>query len=285
MIWIDLENRRPTDTDILNWTPWSEQKWQAWLIESQRLSTELEYLQKAGDVIARNALFDANSDHWGKLKPWLLALSAGKCWFSEARDIYSHLDVEHFRPKKEAKAIDGALRDGYWWLAFDYMNFRACGNVGNRKKGGWFPLNKGSHCSTYDMRCEESEVHYLLDPIDSDDVNLLAFDEEGKAIAAPGVSVWDESRVDETIKRLKLNEHEALTEERKKIWQRMSRAIEQYKTAKARCGNGVNPAAKQKVRDCLQEIKAMTRHYAELSAVAKWCVLFRNDPQLARLVV
>jgi hypothetical protein len=30
--------------------------------------------------------------------------------------------------------------------------------------------------------------------------------------------------------------------------------------------------------------KSMTRHDAELSAVARWCVLFRNDPQLARLV-
>lgn len=284
MIWIDLENRRPTDTDITKWPPWSDATWQAWLTESERLSTELERLQKTGDISARNALIDANSNHWGKLKPWLLALSAGKCWFSEARDIYSHLDVEHFRPKKEARAFDGTVRDGYWWLAFDYMNFRACGNVGNRKKGGWFPLNTGSLYSTYDLRCEESESHYLLDPIDIDDVNLLAFDEEGKAIAAPGVSAWDESRVDQTIKRLKLNEHLALTEERKKVWQKMSKAIEQYKTAKARCNNGANPAAKQKVRDCCQEIKSMTRHDAELSAVAKWCVLFRNDPLLARLV-
>jgi uncharacterized protein (TIGR02646 family) len=284
MIWIDLESRLPTDSNIPGWMPWTVEKWQAWLAESNRLSAELLSLQNAGNINARNALIDVNSAHWGKLKPWLLALSAGKCWFSEARDIYSHLDVEHFRPKKEAKAIDGALRDGYWWLAFDYMNLRACGNVGNRKKGGWFPLNKGSLCSTYEVRCEESEVHFLLDPIDSDDVNLLAFDEEGKAIAAPGVSEWDERRVDETIKRLKLNEHEALTEERKKVWQRMSRSIEQYKTAKARCSNGGNPAMKQKVRDCLQEIKSMTHHDAELSAVAKWCVLFRNDPQLARLV-
>lgn len=123
-----------------------------------------------------------------------------------------------------------------------------------------------------------------IDPIDSDDVNLIAFDEDGNAIAAPVASVWEESRVDETIKRLKLNEHEALTEERRKVWNRMHRAIEQYKTAKSRCGTGGNPAAKQRVRDTLQDIKAMTHHDAELSAVAKWCVLFRNDPQLARLV-
>ncbi|WP_434149140.1 hypothetical protein ACR2R6_18310 [Methylocaldum gracile subsp. desertum] len=284
MIWIDLENRRPTDTDIPKWTPWTEAQWQNWLNESARLINELEKLQRAGDIKARNELIDKHGDHWGKLKPWLLALSAGKCWFSEAKEIYSHMDVEHFRPKKEAKAFDGTVRDGYWWLAFDYMNFRACGNVGNRKKGGWFPLLEGSLCSTYENRCEESEAPYLLDPIDNDDVNLLAFDEEGKAIAAPGATTWEEHRVDETIKRLKLNEHEALTEERKKIWQRMTRTIEQYRTAKSRCGTGGNPAAKQKVRDCLREIKAMTERDAELSAVAKWCVLFRNDPQLARLV-
>ena len=194
------------------------------------------------------------------------------------------MDVEHFRPKKEAKGIDGNSHDGYWWLAFDYMNFRACGNVGNRKKGGWFPLRAGSLCSSYDNRCEESEAHYLLDPIDGDDVNLLAFDNEGKAIAAPGNSAWENNRVEETIKRLKLNEYEALAEERRRVWNKMDRTIEQYKTAKSRCSSGCNPAAKQKVRDCLQVIKSMTRRDAELSAVAKWCVLFRNDRQLVQLV-
>jgi len=283
MIWIDLENRRPTDTDIPGWIPWTAAQWQAWLAESDKLVTELAHLQDAGDAKARNDYIDAHSAHWGKLKPWLLALSSGKCWFSEARDIYSHMDVEHFRPKKEAKRTS-RTDDGYWWLAFDYMNFRACGNVGNRKKGGWFPLQPGSLCSSYNNQCEESELHYLLDPIDIEDVNLLAFDEEGKAIAAPGASVWEESRVDETIKRLKLNEHEALTEERRKVWNKMDKAIEQYKTAKSRCRTGGNPAAKQKVHDTLKEIKSMTCRDAELSAVAKWCLLFRNDPQLARLV-
>lgn len=36
--------------------------------------------------------------------------------------------------------------------------------------------------------CEESETRYLLDPIDDDDVSLIAFDEEGKVIPAPGAS-------------------------------------------------------------------------------------------------
>jgi hypothetical protein len=145
MRYIDLEHNKP-DAE--------------WLKKSDELTQQLIELHKQGDTKARNQLIDDNARHWGEIKAWLLSLSHNKCWFSEARDIYSHLDVEHFRPKKEAKSLDGTVRDGYWWLAFDYTNFRACGNVGNRKKGGWFPLQEGSLCSTHDNRCEESEAAY-----------------------------------------------------------------------------------------------------------------------------
>lgn len=284
MIWIDLERRCPTDSDIPGWKPWTEAKWLAWKRKSEGLLKKMKALNDANDIKGRNALIDANGKHWGALKPWLLALSSGKCWFSEARDIYSHLDVEHFRPKKEAKSLDDSMCDGYWWLAFSYINFRVCGNVGNRKKGGWFPLQAGSLRSSEELRCEESEVAYLLDPIDVDDVNLLAFDEEGKAVAAPGVSDWEMERVVETVKRLKLNEHEALTEARRKIWVKMSMLIEQYRTAKSRCSRGGNPAAKQKATELLVQVREMTRRSEELSSVAKWCVLMRNDPLLNKLV-
>lgn len=207
MIFIDLEHKKPTDTNIPGWAPWTQAQWDAWLAKSAQLVAEMAALDAAGKHDERNALIDANSGHWGALKEWLLALSGGKCWFSEVRELYSHYDVEHFRPKKEAKALDGAKRDGYWWLAFDYMNFRACGNVGNRKKGGWFPLQQGSLCSTYAAPCEESETRYLLDPIDDDDVSLIAFDEEGKVIPAPSASNWEQQRVQETVTRLKLNDH------------------------------------------------------------------------------
>lgn len=284
MIYIDLEHKRPTDKDIPDWEPWTKEKWDAWLAESQRLVNELAKFDTAGQKAERNAFIDANSRHWGELKAWLLALSAGKCWFSEVRELYSHYDVEHFRPKKEAKALDAIVRDGYWWLAFDYMNFRACGNVGNRKKGGWFPLKVGSLCSSYAARCEESESAYLLDPVDIADVNLLAFDEEGKAIAMPGISDWDKQRVAETVKRLKLNEHEALTEARRKVWVKVTGLIEQYQLAKSRCQAGGNPAAVQKVREVAKQVRGLTLPTAELSSVARHCLMFRNDVQLCRLI-
>lgn len=284
MIFIDLEHKKPTDTDIPNWAPWTQEQWDAWLAKSTQLVNDMAALEAAGKHDERNALIDASSAHWGALKDWLLALSGGKCWFSEVRELYSHYDVEHFRPKKEAKALDGTKRDGYWWLAFDYMNFRVCGNVGNRKKGGWFPLQAGSLLSTYAAPCEESEARYLLDPIDDDDVSLIAFDEEGKVVPAPGTSAWEQQRVEETVKRLKLNEHAPLAEERRKVWQKVDGLIEDFHRAKTRCAAGNNPAAKVKLIEIRTRVREMTNPSAELSSVARWCLLLRNDPQLSRLV-
>lgn len=284
MIFIDLENKLPTDSDIPNWAPWSQERWNAWLGKSNQLVNDLAALEAAGQHDERNAQIDANSTHWGALKEWLLALSGGKCWFSEVRELYSHYDVEHFRPKKEAKALDGTKRDGYWWLAFDYMNFRVCGNVGNRKKGGWFPLQPGSLLSTYAAPCEESETRYLLDPVDDDDVSLIAFDEEGKVVPAPATSAWEQQRVEETVKRLKLNEHAPLAEERRKVWQKVDSLIEDFNKAKSRCAAGHNPAAKAKLLEVRACVREMTNPAAELSSVARWCILLRNNPQLSRLV-
>lgn len=103
----------------------------AWLVKADKL---LAQLKAAPDTAARKAIIDANDKFWGKLKNWLLELSHEKCWFSESKDCFSHWDVEHYRPKKSAKDIDGTEHEGYWWLAFDWHNYRICGNAGNRKK-------------------------------------------------------------------------------------------------------------------------------------------------------
>lgn len=285
MIWIDFENKYPTDTNIPGWVPWSKLAWDKWQAKSKRLVWALSVLNRRGDIKKRNALIDKYSSHWGALKDWLLALSNGKCWFSEAKDIYSHYDVEHFRPKKEAKNAVDDERDGYWWLAFDYMNFRACGNVGNRKKGGWFPLQAGSQISSHDNRREEMEVCYLLDPVDIDDVKLIAFNEEGSVIPAPGATEWEKMRVTETVKRLKLNEHVALSEARRDLWAEVTLLINDYLTAKSRCTTGENVAAKEKVKIALKQVRKLTRPTSELSSVAKWCVLLRKDTQLSHATV
>ncbi len=284
MRWIDYEDKLPTDTDIPGWTPWTQDQWDEWLAISEKLKKELAALETAGKLEERNKLIDNNADHWGKLKEWLLALSDGKCWFSDVKELYSHYDVEHFRPKKEAKSINGEIRDGYWWLAFDYTNFRICGNVGNRKKGGWFPLRQGSLCSTYDNPCEESEEPYFLDPINQSDVNLIGFDEEGKFIPWPGSSEWDALRVKKTEERLKLNEHTRLSEERRKIWQKMARLVSAHDVAIDRYSKGNNPASRQKAREILKQIQSMVSPSEELSSVARCFLALSNNSIYARLL-
>lgn len=284
MIYIDLENKLPTDTDIPDWTPWSQAKWDAWTVKSERYVRIMAWFGKKGRPDWRNALVDKYAKHWGELKPWLEALSGGKCWFSDVKEIYSHYDVEHFRPKKEAKSLDGTVREGYWWLAFDHMNFRLCGNVGNRKKGGWFPLRDGSMCSTHANPCEESEETYFLDPIKASDVNLVGFREDGTLMAWPDSSEWEAARVEETAKRLKLNEHHSLAEERRKVWQAIHRLATKYEIQTARSLKGNNPGALQKAEEAAKQIKAMTLPNKELSSVARCYLSLSNNPRLFRLM-
>lgn len=74
-----------------------DQPSEEWLEEAQHLTKQLD---AATSQEERDKIIDDNSKTWGKLKNWLLKFSYGKCWFSEAKDSYSHWDVEHFRPKK-----------------------------------------------------------------------------------------------------------------------------------------------------------------------------------------
>lgn len=288
MRYINMHGLTPVNTplnpDFPEWVPWTSKRWQVWLNCSRLYNQKLTEFHEAGDLKNRNDYIETRSAHWGKLKEWLKVLSNGKCWFSEVKELYSHYDVEHFRPKAKTKAKDGSERDAYWWLSFDYTNYRLCGNVGNRKKGNWFPLREGSLISSFQTQNEESEEPYLLDPADADDVSLISFDLEGKVIPSPGVSAWEEMRVKETIKRLKLNEHNDLAEARRKVWLAVSSEIDEYIKYKAKCRNGGNPAAKDRVKTHCVNIRNMTLASAELSSVARWCILFRNDPQLTRLV-
>ena len=65
----------------------------------------LQQLQEAGSHEDRCRIIDDNAQTYRELRDWLLTRSHGKCWFSEAKDLFSHWDVEHYRPKKEAKDL------------------------------------------------------------------------------------------------------------------------------------------------------------------------------------
>ena len=255
----------------------------AWLEKAAEL---LDELRAAPDRAARKKIIDRNGRVWGQLKDELLALSHGKCWFSEARDCFNYWHVEHFRPKSSALDLNGTEHDGYWWLSFDWKNYRICGGVGNTAKGTQFPLRdptKRATSPTDDLR-EEHPI--LLDPADEEDPLLLSFNLEGTVIAAPTVSErWERERVDYSIRRLNLN-YPPLSARRKTVWQECWRQIEAYRVEMQRVQHnaGNSALARQAAKHSLAKIRQMLRDEAEFSATARACVLWSGEARLATLL-
>lgn len=244
----------------------------------------LDKLKKAPDAAARDAIISANRGVWGELKQWLLGLSHQKCWFSEAKECFSHWDVEHYRPKKSAKEVDGTTHEGYWWLAFDWHNLRVCGNAGNRKKGTYFPLRKGcSRCLPLgDIRLEDPQ---LLDPTDEHDPSLLSFNMEGRAVPAPDVTdPWERERVEYSVERYNLD-FPPLMDKRKAVWGECWRRVQDYLVELGRYyADKTNMVAKEGYKQAAKRLLELMREEQELSAVARACLLSTGDPRLQGLL-
>jgi len=254
---------------------------QSWLDKAKELTDQLDL---APTRVEREKIIDDNSSVWRELKPWLLILSKGKCWFSEARDVFSHFDIEHFRPKKSAKNLDGTERgEGYWWLAFDWHNLRICGNVGNRKKGGFFPLREGTHWASATDRNVADEFPYLLDPTRPEDPALLCFDENGDVKPLPDLDGWNKARVEESIKRYKLREHEPLMEARRDVWVRCSREVNRCQQLMTELSTTPSATAREAVRQQILKLHEMVVFGAEFSAAACDCLRTRREQWAQRL--
>ena len=74
-----------------------------WVVRADSVTNQLLAAANINDV---HQIIDSNEALWGELKDALLSLSHDKCWYSEAKDKYSYLHVDHFRPKKAAFGID-----------------------------------------------------------------------------------------------------------------------------------------------------------------------------------
>lgn len=252
-----------------------------WLRKASEL---LDKLKEAPSAEARHEIIANNSSVWGALKPWLQTLSHGKCWFSEARDCFSHWDVEHYRPKSFAKDADGTSHEGYWWLAFDWQNLRICGNAGNRKKGTFFPLRDGcARCTP--LGDHRHEAPALLDPADEDDPVLLSFDIEGRAIVAAYVTdEWEKQRVECSVQRYNLD-FPPLMDKRKVVWSECWHWIQEYlKELEIYHQDPTNMLAREAHRRAAERVRQLMNEKAEFSAVARACVLGAGDPRLAGLL-
>jgi hypothetical protein len=245
----------------------------AWIAKAIELKNQLI---AAPDKAARDALIDANGAMWGQLRNWLLSLSHDKCWYSEARDLFSVLEVEHYRPKKRCKrAPRGAIGDGYWWLAFDWKNYRLCGKVGNAKKGDFFPLATGSFVAAHGGISIDNELPLLLDPACPGDPDLLTFNEDGTCGPHADADAATQLRVKTTTTRINLN-HGRIAKGRQRIWKRCIDIIEDCRNLAMQLSVAPAPAEQARLILKKEELRTMVRPEAEFSAVAKACLLKSN---------
>jgi uncharacterized protein (TIGR02646 family) len=235
----------------------------------------------------RDAFIEKNARVWQSLKPELEKLSHGKCWFSEAKETVSHMHVEHFRPKKKVVDVDDSKKqvDGYWWLTFEWSNFRVAGQIPNCKKGNFFPLRDEARRATVAKPAIADEDHLFLDPIKRKDVLLVTYAPDGSMQPRPKVTAWEERRVRKTAECFGLNDFPNLTDARRQVWQDcqlLVDAVFNNLRQSEKCGG--SPALEAVAEAKLDELRKMIRESMPFSSVAMACIE-GNDPALLKILI
>lgn len=260
---IDLENNPPP---------------QDWVEEADAITTQL---REAPNVEARKLLLEQYEGFWrdDRIRNWLLGHFNNKCWYSEAYETVSPLHVDHFRPKGNINDGSGnRLGEGYWWLAFEWENYRIAGHLVNSKKGDIFPILHGSRANSVDEYSLCLECPTLIDPL-TDEAHLISFEKEGDlctAVPAAGIDSTEKEKVEQTIEILGLNIRDRLNQKRAQYWDDCLMKIADYKGARAIYGaDALTQVMKNQIQN---EIKQKIAYEAEFSSVSKACIR-KNAPE------
>ena len=145
----------------------------------------------------QNKIYNESSSIWSDVKPVYIALQQNKCVFCERKfetREYGTIeyDLEHFRPKSSVKiwpnassefdyefSTGNASERGYYWLAYQILNYAASCKVCNSTlKSNYFPIagRRGSVARTPDqLASEDPFLCYPISNFDEDPEKLVTF--------------------------------------------------------------------------------------------------------------
>lgn len=222
-------------------------------------------LMAAPDQKTRKAILkkNASSDVWREFYNILPDSLKKKCWYCEADDIRSDMPVDHFRPKN--KVEEECEHDGYWWLAFDWDNYRcACTLCNSRRnfeesQGGKacrFPLENPEQraFSPEDQDKLRNERPSFLDPFNPDDEKLLWFDNDGLPMPKPDAGEQQARKVLNSIDIFHLHETR-IVRARNKIRLEIEKQVKQIRD-------------NNNAQDAKRALKRMVRDTEKLSRAA-----------------
>lgn len=133
--------------------------------------------------------FDTHSlwEPKGQVRMALMELFNDKCAYCESPVTGSggrSPNLEHFRPKANARNVDGSIApDHYWWLFYEWKNLYVACQECNTNKRDQFPVVRARApvgLSGDDLRGEEP---LLLDPCFDDPAEHLRFEPTGRVKA------------------------------------------------------------------------------------------------------
>lgn len=236
-----------------------------------------QQLHDAVDEVARKKILDDNEGLWrdDRIRNWLLKQFNNKCWYSEAYDSVSSVHVDHFRPKGRVTELDHTTCDGYWWLTFDWKNYRIAGQLINTKKHDKFPLISGHRAVSNDITTLELECYYLIDPL-TEDVNLISYEkDEDACMAVPAIDIDqdDLKRVTQTIDIIGLNRLDKLNQKRLDFWDECIQQILKYTSSQ-----GATSLKRINRKSATTELKKMINYKSEFSSVCMACIR-KNAPE------
>lgn len=140
----------------------------------------------------------------GEVRTALLRLFNNKCAYCESQFLSHSPNLEHFRPKTNARdTIRGTVDpDHYWWLFYEWENLYAACQDCNVNKRDQFPL-AGPRAPVGTRGTELlKEEPLLLDPCSDDPSSHLEFLEDGR-VQPRTASHWSRALI--TIETLGLN--------------------------------------------------------------------------------
>lgn len=238
-----------------------------WLEKATELLIEMN---ESNSTAERNEIIDKNHRYWKLFKEHLKKISYNKCWYSETRNPYSHYHIDHFRPKKKVIEIDESERDGYWWLSFDYNNFRLSGSVGNTKKSNFFAVKYNKVVEPGPL---DDEGYYLLDPCCKEDTILLNFSQDGRVIESSpeNEEKWHFERAKYTIEKLDLN-YPDLVEARLQKWQDVTILIKKVNKLNVDYNQQTTATKLAELNSAKNEIRRLLAPCSELTSTVRSCL-------------
>ncbi len=254
-------------------------------IDIHRLAPDAQWTQKATQeqvlITGNHAEPDAYAASWRALRDKLETLSAGKCFYCEARLTRASYDVDHFRPKSLYRFL--ALVPANFRLACQFCNRPRTNPANGRVEGksNHFPLlHNVARAQTEEDIDRENPA--LLDPCDPADPPRLGFNSDGMACAADPEDASDAVRVSESIRLYALNEPRVI-EARREVKQLIDEAVAGIMRT---LRHHANPIDRQPhLTAYARQLQQRIRHDAEFAAFARQALrTHRGKPLVERIL-